>query len=59
MILRTAKSFMMTIRLDKGGLMTRTIIIGLLLVFGAIAVTICYAALAMSAKDRDKWFEGD
>ena len=39
--------------------MTRTIIIGLLLVLGAIAVTICYAALAMSAKDRDKWFEGD
>lgn len=50
---------MTTIRLDKGGLMTRTIIIGLLLVFGAIAVTICYAALAMSAKDRDKWFEDD
>ena len=39
--------------------MTRTIIIGALLVFGAIAVTICYAALAMSAKDRDEWFEGD
>lgn len=39
--------------------MTRTIIIGLLLVFGAIAVVICYAALAMSAKDRDEWFKGD
>ena len=39
--------------------MTRTIIIGALLVFGAIAVTICYAALAMSAKGRDKWFEDD
>lgn len=39
--------------------MTRTVIIGLLLVLGAIAVTICYAALAMSAKDRDKWFEDD
>ena len=39
--------------------MTRTIIIGLLLVFGVIAVTICYASLAMSAKDRDKWFEDD
>jgi len=39
--------------------MTRTIIIGALLVFGAIAVTICYAALAMSAKDRDKWLEDD
>ena len=39
--------------------MTRTIIIGALLVLGAVAVVICYAALAMSAKDRDKWFEDD
>ena len=39
--------------------MTRTVIIGAFLVLGAIAVTICYAALAMSAKDRDKWFEDD
>lgn len=39
--------------------MTRTIIIGALLVFGAIAVTICYAALAMSAKDRDEWLGED
>ncbi len=50
---------MTTIHLGKGGLMTRMIIIGLLLVFGAVAVTICYAALAISAKDRDKWFEDD
>ena len=39
--------------------MTRTIIIGALLVFGAIAVIICYAALAVSAKDRDEWLEDD
>ena len=39
--------------------MTRTIIIGALLVLGTVAVVICYAALAMSAKDRDKWFEDD
>lgn len=39
--------------------MTRTIIIGAFLVFGAIAVTICYAALAMSASDRDDGFEDD
>lgn len=39
--------------------MTRTIIIGALLVLGAIAVIICYAALAVSAKDRDEWLEDD
>lgn len=39
--------------------MTRTIIIGALLLLGAISVVICYSALAMSAKDRDKWFEDD
>lgn len=39
--------------------MTRTIIIGALLLLGAISVVICYAALAMSAKDRDEWLEGD
>lgn len=39
--------------------MTRTIIIGALLVLGTIAVIICYAALAVSAKDRDEWLEDD